>query len=89
MPLLEALASGTPSLVSDIPAFREIGSPDVRYFAPHEAGQIAEALDWAAGLSDGERQRLRDSQQCHARRYTWEVAARRTIAMLEEVAGAA
>ena len=66
LPLLEALAAGTPVVASDLPVLREVGGAHVRYAAVGDAPAFAEALrsvledppDPAAGRS-------------HAAGFTW------------------
>jgi glycosyltransferase involved in cell wall biosynthesis len=41
IPLVEAMAQGTPIVVSDIPVFSEIGSDAGLYFAAHDAAALA------------------------------------------------
>ncbi|MEO6830709.1 MAG: glycosyltransferase, partial [Chitinophagaceae bacterium] len=42
--LLEAMATGIPALVSDIPVFREVASDTVLYFSLEQPAQLAQAL---------------------------------------------
>jgi len=44
LPLLEAMVSGTPVVVSDIPVFREIGLDAASYFDPDSPEQFASAV---------------------------------------------
>lgn len=47
LPLLEALAAGTPTLASDIPPFRSIGKEYISYFDPFSTEDIAHTLEHA------------------------------------------
>jgi glycosyltransferase involved in cell wall biosynthesis len=48
LPLIEALAAGTPVIASDLPVFREIGADIPAYFSPLDAaGWRAAILDYA------------------------------------------
>lgn len=51
IPLIEALALGTPVICSDIPVFREVGGDLPIFFDPHDPAAIARAI--RAGLEPG------------------------------------
>ena len=55
LPLLEAMASGTPILCSDIPVFHEIGHDLPNYFQPTHVSELAEKISllWQAEQGDG------------------------------------
>jgi alpha-1,2-rhamnosyltransferase len=57
LPILEAAMAGCPTLCSDIPVFREIATPETRFFAPYSVDGLARALGEL--LASGEPQRLR------------------------------
>ncbi len=47
LPLVEGLLRGLPSIVSDIPPFREIGGENCMYFPPHSAEALAKCMkEW-------------------------------------------
>jgi glycosyltransferase involved in cell wall biosynthesis len=72
LPVLEAMASGTPVVASPDPAVREVAA-DAAVYAP--PGELAAAI--AAALAD--RPRLAAAGLERARRFTWEETARRTL----------
>ncbi|MGB8652507.1 MAG: glycosyltransferase family 1 protein [Mycobacteriales bacterium] len=75
IPPLEALATGTPVVVSDLPVFRENLGALARYAAVGDVDSLTEALraTLAEGTgSDAERARRRE----HAAAFTWEACAR-------------
>jgi glycosyltransferase involved in cell wall biosynthesis len=70
LPLLEALAAGTPVVASDLPVLREVGGDLVSYAPVGDAEAFAAAL--AATLDDaGDRQ----ARRAHAARFTWAASA--------------
>ena len=44
LPILEAAMAGCPTLCSDIPVFREIATPETRFFAPYGVEALAREL---------------------------------------------
>jgi glycosyltransferase involved in cell wall biosynthesis len=72
LPVLEAMASGTPVVVSDDPALREV------------AGDAA-APSVAAALAD--RGRYRELGLARAKQFSWEDTARRTVEVYRRVLG--
>jgi glycosyltransferase involved in cell wall biosynthesis len=80
LPLLEAMACGTPVAAADEPALREVGGDAVVYARPGELGDavrrvlVERAIFVAAGLE-------------RARLFTWAETARRTLAVYREVLG--
>ncbi|HLY02463.1 MAG TPA: glycosyltransferase family 1 protein [Candidatus Cybelea sp.] len=80
MPLLEAMACGTPVAASDAGSLREIGGEAALYAPPDDAAA------WAAALRrivlDGElRERLRASGLERAKKFSWDESARRHVAL--------
>lgn len=86
-PPLEALAAGTPSIVSDLPIFREtLGAAALRV-APDDPATLADSLvqlDRDAQL----RERLVAAGSKRLSGFTWERAARETYRVLTEAADA-
>jgi len=80
LPVLEALACGTPLACSSIPVFEEIAGDAAAYFDPHDPGAIAQAM--TALLDDPARvATLRERGPARARPFTWSETARKTIAV--------
>jgi glycosyltransferase involved in cell wall biosynthesis len=77
LPVLEALASGTPVVASDDAAVREVAGDAALY------GDLAEALRRAIA----ERPRLAAAGIERARRFSWAETARRTLEVYREVLG--
>jgi len=86
LPLLEAMASGAPCLVSDIEVFHEIGMEYVEFFDPHSTEAMAARLEQV--LNDGDRLRImRSGGSTRAHQYTWWRTARDTLSVYEELLG--
>jgi glycosyltransferase involved in cell wall biosynthesis len=81
MPVLEALAAGIPTACSDIPPLRESAGDAALFFDPLNEDAIAAALD---RITEDQRLRrtLAESGPRQARSFTWERAARQTLAAL-------
>jgi glycosyltransferase involved in cell wall biosynthesis len=75
LPVLEALAGGTPVLASDLPVLREVGGDHVRYLPGDDADAWADALAAAA-----DRRAAHDPAPgiSWARRWTWDRCAEKT-----------
>jgi glycosyltransferase involved in cell wall biosynthesis len=82
LPLVEAMASGTPVVAAPDAALREVAG---------DAAVFAEPAALAAGVRRAlaERERLVAAGLERARRFTWEETARRTVAVYREVLGLA
>jgi alpha-1,3-rhamnosyl/mannosyltransferase len=81
LPVLEAMASGTPVVAVPDPALREVAGNAAVFVEPERlADGIRQAL--------GERDRLVASGLERAKRFTWEETARRTVAVYQEVLAA-
>jgi glycosyltransferase involved in cell wall biosynthesis len=86
LPVVEAMACGTPVLVSDIPVLREIAGEAAVYVDPHDDGDIASGI--CRLLSDerlGADLRVRGSAQ--AADFTWKETARKTLECYCRVGG--
>jgi glycosyltransferase involved in cell wall biosynthesis len=83
LPLLESLASGTPTLCSDIPVFHEIGQALPAYFKSTAVTDLAEKIDffWKQDKESGREKRI-----AHARSFTWQDSAARTLAFYRSLA---
>ena len=83
LPLLEALATGLPVIASDLPVLREIAGEHAHYVSPHRVDDIAGAL--ARLHSDDDDARAADQRRTHARTFTWQACARRTLDVYRDV----
>ncbi|MDI2033026.1 glycosyltransferase family 4 protein [Paenarthrobacter nitroguajacolicus] len=82
LPLVEAMALGTPVIASDIPIFREVGGDAVSYVDPESPKDFAAAV---TELGDEAlwQQRSRTSVE-RASAFNWDESARQLIAAAEE-----
>jgi murein biosynthesis integral membrane protein MurJ len=88
LPVIEALACGTPVVASDIPALREVGGAAACFAPPEDAAAFAQAL--AAVLDDPVAARARAAAgQQQARQLTWANTAEQTNAVYQSVLASA
>ena len=83
LPLVEAMALGTPVIASDIPIFREVGSDAASYVDPDSPAAFTAAVQ---ELRDGGfwQKRSRRSVE-RAADFSWEDSARQLLAVAEEI----
>ncbi len=86
LPLVEAMAVGTPTVLSDIPIFREIGGEVAGYFDPERVDSFVAAVRELE--DDAEWRRRSRAARERAKLFTWQRAAQQLLVVLEEtVAG--
>ncbi len=79
LPIVEALACGTPVLTGDNSCLPEAGGPGALYVHAEEVESIAQGILQLA--QDGQlRARLREAGRAHAAQFTWERSAQQLIA---------
>jgi glycosyltransferase involved in cell wall biosynthesis len=81
LPALETLATGTPVVLSDIPAFRELVGDLGVFVDPARPKQMAEAVMSTATNLDLQTA-IRSNGPQHAKRFTWDACARRVRSAL-------
>jgi len=85
LPVLEALAAGTPVVASDLPVLREVAGDAALYAPPHRPDLWAEAIGRL--LDDPELAgRLRAHGPRHAARFTWQRSAAEHLELFREAA---
>ncbi|MFF1880042.1 glycosyltransferase family 4 protein [Pseudarthrobacter sp. NPDC058196] len=83
LPLVEAMAVGTPVIASDIPIFREVGGDAALYVDPGSPEQFARAV--AQLQDDGHWQDLSRRSVARAAEFSWEESARQLVDAAHEV----
>lgn len=83
-PLLEAMASGVPVVASDMPVFREIAGDAAFYADPHDAGNMARAMEDVLRM-EGAREILVKRGLERVREFTWRHSADRLLTLFETV----
>ncbi len=81
VPPLEAMATGTPVLVSDIPVLREVAGEAAIYVPPLDEAAIADSIQVLLG-NPGQSADLRRRGLAHAAGYRWSASAGRALAAL-------
>ena len=86
IPLIEAMAAGTPVVVSDIDIFHEVAGGAALFASATNAAAFASALDQ---LDDGPTwEALSTASRAQATTYSWRASAQRLLDVLDEVGGA-
>jgi glycosyltransferase involved in cell wall biosynthesis len=80
IPLLEAMASSCPAVVSDIEIFREIGGNNPFYFSPRNTESFHNALSSALSRNIDT-----SSGYERAKQFTWELAAKKTLQLYKNI----
>jgi glycosyltransferase involved in cell wall biosynthesis len=83
-PMLEAMASGVPTVAADIPVFHEIGRDAVFYADPHKTDALATAMEEAL-YAPRARAMLSKRSLERVRGFGWNATARRLHSLFGEV----
>jgi glycosyltransferase involved in cell wall biosynthesis len=86
MPPLEAMSTGCPVIVSDIPAHREVCGAAAMYFDPLSPADISSKLDTLLRLDPATRTSLIERGLQRASGYSWKTAASETWRVLLDAA---
>ncbi len=85
LPVVEAMATGTPVIASDVSSLPEVTDGAALLVDPDDPATIADALERA--LDDDElRAKLREAGLARAAHFTWDETARRTAATIHDAA---
>ena len=86
MPVLEAMACGAPVITSNTTALPEVAGDAALLVNPEDTDELADAM--VRVLDDQSlRAMLREKGLQRAKQFTWERAARRTVALYRELCG--
>jgi len=88
LPILEAMACGTPVITSNNSSMAEIAKDAAILVDPRSDGQIKKAIDLVLDLNLENYQKMVRASLDRARRYTWRKTAQETLRAYEEVAKA-
>ena len=84
LPVLEAMASGTPVITSNCSSLPEVGGDAAILIDPYDVDAIAEAMQQVL-LNPTLAASLRVKGLAHAKKFSWERTAQETIAVYERV----
>lgn len=87
LPVLEAMACGTPVVCSRVASFPEIGGDAAHYFDPTDAAEMAAKIR-AVWRDEELRAEMRRRGLAQAALFSWARAARETMALYEQVLSA-
>lgn len=85
LPGLEALASGTLLIASDIPVFREVYKESAFYFNPYDFSSIEKIMKNIVELKDNKRESAIEEGKEFAKRYSWSKMAEETLKIYESL----
>jgi len=83
LPLVEAMAVGTPVIASEIPIFREVGADAALYVNPESPGQFADAMGQLQ--DDVHWQDMSRRSIARAAEFSWDESARQLVDAAHEV----
>jgi len=86
LPILEAMACGTPVICSRAASLPEVGGNAVVYFDPEDPEELAEAMERVLGSSELQRD-LRAKGMTRARQFTWEESTGKHVELYQRLLG--
>ncbi|MEK7598702.1 MAG: glycosyltransferase family 1 protein [Patescibacteria group bacterium] len=82
IPILEAFASGTPVVASEIPVHREVAGDAALFFEVSSSAELAEKI-YKICTEEGLRNTLIAKGKIQSEKFSWKVAAEKTLAIYE------
>ncbi len=80
---VEAMSTGSPVVVSDIPVHREICRDGAIYFNPEEVNDIKQKINFVFSLVPSSRKELIEEGEKQAKKFSWSKMARETLEIYE------
>jgi glycosyltransferase involved in cell wall biosynthesis len=85
LPMVEAMACGIPTVASNNSCLPEISDGVLRYFNPYSVEDIATCMETVL-LSRDLQAELAENGRERAQKFSWDVCAQQTLAVVEQVA---
>lgn len=85
LPMVEAMACGVPTIAANCSSLPEVSGGMLRYFDPRSVEQMAARMQEVLE-SAGLRSELTERGRHHAQRFSWQLCAEETLALLQQVA---
>jgi glycosyltransferase involved in cell wall biosynthesis len=84
LPMVEAMACGIPTIVTNSSCLPEISGGVLRYFDPYSVEDMAASME-AVLLSRDLQAELASRGRAHAQKFSWDLCAEETLGVLEQV----
>lgn len=85
MQVLDAMAMGTPVVISDVASLPEVGGNAAIYIDPYDTDSITSGIEKVLKMSESEYNELVSKGMEQAKKFSWETAGKKTIEIFEEV----
>jgi glycosyltransferase involved in cell wall biosynthesis len=85
LPIIEAMASGCPLIISDIPAFVELAHKNSNYFNPHSQSSFKIALNNFLKKTDLELKTIIDNNYKLSCNYNWKVSSGQLVNLIHNL----